>query len=229
MSLISCNCSSTKEPEIIIDQEEYKVSNAMKKFGYNSVPGLRQTTQVEIDCLKNAVVGSKENTMDCLSKCEEARLSTCLDKNNVPIPSGYCNNACSQTTTKENTSGTKDPEEVFKSCSEGAVKGKCFPNEFSACIREKCETDTNCISSSSALLFNFCKGEGDTSPSPEKETDVNLEQKDSNFYDTIGGKATFTFLGLLVLVFIIFFLYRYFKKNGGTTPVYSSNYRFRNY
>lgn len=166
MSQFNCNCSCSEKKYIEQEPEEAVVANAMKEFGYNSVPGLRQTTQVEIGCLYDAVADHKENTQDCLAKCHEARLSTCIDEDDVPIPPGYCSDACAGTTRKDSTPtiGTIDPEPVFESCIENAVRGKCFPSEINPCIREKCQTDTNCISSASSWVYNFCAdNKGDVS------------------------------------------------------------------
>ena len=55
----NCSCAKTKNAE---ETEEVLVTNAIEKFRYNSVPGLQQTTSVEIGCLRDAVAESKENT-----------------------------------------------------------------------------------------------------------------------------------------------------------------------
>jgi len=212
MSQLNCNCSCSRNK--VEEPEEVIVANAMKKFGYNSVPGLQQTTQVEIGCLKDAVDGSKENTKDCLAKCNEARLGTCLPNNNVAIPQGYCFDACSGSDIEDSTRETVDPVKVFNSCSKDFVGGKCFPSDLSACIRENCGDDTNCLSTASSWVYNFCRdSNGDTAQQKLVGNDSTKNDSTVDLSQTVSGKAFFILTGLLVVSLLLMFLYKYYKRN----------------
>ena len=231
----SCSCSLNEEEDNML--EEVAVSNAMKKFAYNSVPVLRQTTQVEISCLKDAVADNKEDLQTCLDTCNEARLSTCLDDEGVPIPQTYCNDACvvsDRTDTDTTLNVSVDPATSFKYCTKGAVRGRCYPGEFSSCIREQCKTDTNCISNASSMAYTFCaESGGDISTTNESKVQVDLsDEKTKTTVTDLSDEETKTTVtvgsdeknkskyglpeiisGLAVLVLVGWFGYLLYKKN----------------
>lgn len=220
MSQCNCNCNGgvpkTEDPGVV-------VANAMKKYGYNSIPtGLRQTTESSLTCINNAVVGNKDNTQNCLAKCNEARLSTCLGSEGEVIPAGYCSDACSGTVSKDSTStnGSVDPLAVFNSCSEGAIEGQCFPSKFTACIREQCGTDSNCISDASNMSYNYC-----TQVSKEEvPVEVPVDTGDlTQFVSTPAGKAAVSISSIIIVGLILFGIYRYLRRRSRGSYSYRYN------
>jgi len=224
MSQCNCNCDGgvpkTQDPGVV-------VANAMKKYGYNSIPtGLRQTTESSLTCINNAVVGNKDNTQNCLAKCNEARLNTCLGSEGEVIPAGYCSDACSGTVSKDSTStnGSVDPLAVFNSCSEGAIEGKCFPSKFSACIREQCGTDSNCISDASNMSYNYCTQVSNREKEEVVKTPVAGDLTQTKFVSTTAGKATISISSIIIVGLILFGIYRYMKRRSRSRS--SNFYRY---
>lgn len=204
MSQFNCSCSCSEKKYIEQEPEEAFVANAMKEFGYNSVPGLHQTTQVEIGCLYDAVADHKENTKDCLVKCEEARLNTCLDEDNAAMAPEYCFVACGGTLNND-YSGVKIDGDVLIDVGDDTSVERDDINIIDDDAEDK-------------------KGESNKKGKSDKKA------SSSSVFGNVNNIIIVFIIVLLVVA--AFFGYRIYKnrqtKNSNMFN-YTSNYRFREY